>query len=622
MKKLALALAATALFGQTAAPYGTWDSPITAKEVAAGGVGFKEIQIRKGTIYWVEGRPLEGGRSTLMSWNEEQGERDLLERKYNVRSRVHEYGGGALLVGKEQIYFVNDSDQQIYRLDGSPVTARKNARFADGCEHPDGSLYYVMEEHVQSVVNTIAHIRDGVVEVVASGHDFYANPRVSPDGSKLAYICWDFPNMPWDGTFLVVRDLATGEEKTVAGGTVESICDPQWSADGRLYYVSDRTNWWNLYVDGKPVWPVEGELAFPLWVFGDSWVALTSSGLFCTYAKQGMNEFNKVQLPYTAVKSLKCEGDQIAMIAASEQKPFSIVLYKEGEAKVIKQSRAAPDPAYVATATAIAYPTENDRTAYGFYYPPTNPKFVGMPGEKPPLIVYCHGGPTAHDPPSLNMRTLFWTSRGYAVVSVNYGGSSGYGREYRNRLNGQWGVVDVDDAVYAARYLVEQGLADPQRLAIEGGSAGGFTTLAALAFRDVFSMGADYFGVSDLEMLELDTHKFEAKYSDHLVGPYPERRDLYIARSPIHHVKNITKPVIIFQGAEDAIVPPQQSQVMYDSLKERGIRTEYYLFPGEQHGFRKAENIQRCLELQLEFFNTAFLGSASRSCSAGSSKSS
>lgn len=606
------------------APYGSWQSPISAQNVAEGAAKFSEVKLIDRQIYWLESRPSAGGRTTLMKWSAQEGEKELLSQEYNVRSRVHEYGGGALLIAGEKIYFINDQDQQVHCLDQvgniRKVTSLETCRFADGYANAAGTeLYYVMEKHGGSVENSIVKVdpSSGVVQTIASGNDFYSNPRISPDGRQLAYLTWNHPNMPWDGSELWVIDLQSKKQRLVAGGLKESIADPKWSADGKLYFISDRLNWWNIYreKDSKPVCAIEGECALPQWIFGGSLMGFSNEGIFCSYVKNGSHKFAKItskgtyqiiDLPYTTVSKIEVEDDQVAMIASSPNEPSSIILYNlsNGATTIVKKSRSKSlDQGYLSQPKAIEFPTTDGYTAHAFYYPPTNPNFRGMADEKPPLLVQSHGGPTWHTSPGYSLETLFWTSRGFAVITVNYGGSTGYGRKYRDRLKDNWGIVDVDDCTNAALYCVKKGLADPKRLAIEGGSAGGYTTLAALAFRDVFQVGADYFGVSDLERLTLDTHKFESRYLDQLLGPYPEKKAVYIERSPIHSAGKIHCPIIIFQGAEDAVVPPSQSEMMFNSLKERKIPTAYLLFQGEQHGFRKAENVERSLEAQLYFFS-------------------
>ena len=603
------------------APCGSWKSPVTAESIASGAIQFSEVHLSQGTVYWLERRPVEKGRTALMSWSESAGEKELLPKEYNVRSRVHEYGGGALLVTESRIFFVNDSDQQVYRFENGTVdkiTSKQKARFADGCASGT-SLYYVMEEHEEGqTVNSIVRIdsEDKSVHKVAFGSDFYSSPRISPDGRKLAYLSWDHPNMPWDGTELWTLDLKTGEKTRIAGGSSESIADPSWSPSGKLHYLSDKSGWWNLFREGdlESLYPMEAEFALPQWTFGRPLYGFDKDLIACCFIVNGKSSFGKItpgktlkpiDLPYSSATCISVQDGKMALIASSPELPYSIILYdlKSGHEKIVKRSRSTFPSGFLSIPESISFPSKNGRTAYAFYYPPANPDFQPMNGEKPPLLVHSHGGPTAFDPPCFASNALFWTSRGFAYVTVNYGGSAGYGRAYRDLLKGQWGVVDVEDCTEAALYLVRQGLADPDRLAIEGGSSGGYTTLEALCASLTFQIGADHFGVSDLERLAQDTHKFESRYLDQLIGPYPKEKALYKTRSPIEHAERIQSPVIIFQGAEDAIVPPMQSEEIYRSLVERKIPTAYLLFQGEQHGFRKAENIQRTLEAQLYFFS-------------------
>jgi dipeptidyl aminopeptidase/acylaminoacyl peptidase len=602
------------------APYGSWTSPITAEAIASGAIQFSEIHLSHGTVYWLERRPTEKGRTALMSWSEEEGERELLPKEYNLRSRVHEYGGGALLVDASRIFFVNDSDQQVYRFEKQKIdriTSRSNARFADGSA--SGSfLFYVMEEHGSQTVNSIVKIdlTDKTIVTIASGRDFYSNPRVSRDGRLLTYLCWDHPNMPWDGTELWTLDLKTGEKQLVAGGPTESVADPSWSPSDRLHYISDRTGWWNLYAQGDSasLYAMTAEFAQPQWTFGQSLYGFDKEKIACSFIVNGYSKFGailsdqtlrSIDLPYSSIIEVSIQGGRAALIASSPEEPYSILLFdlKTGHDKIVKRSSPSFPNGFLSKPQFLSFPSKNGRTAFAFYYPPANPHFQATKGEKPPLLVHSHGGPTAYDPPCFRSNALYWTSRGFAFMTVNFGGSTGYGRAYRDLLKGQWGVVDIEDCTEAALYCVKQGLADPNRLGIEGGSSGGYTTLEALSSSRTFHVGADYFGVSDLERLALDTHKFESHYLDQLIGPYPEEKALYDTRSPIDHADRIQSPVIIFQGDEDPIVPPSQSEEIYQSLVERKIPTAYLLFQGEQHGFRKAENIQRSLEAQLYFFS-------------------
>lgn len=612
------------------APYGTWQSPITGDMISADSVGLSGGREVNGSIYWSEMRPTEKGRSTVMRLTAKGIIEELTPIDYNVRTRVHEYGGGGYQIVNDTLYFSNFSDQQLYRRDPSGTISRitddKKCRFADGCALQD-KLIYVMEEHGKEVENCLAIVdpKMGSVRRIAEGHDFYASPRVSSDGRFLAYYCWDHPNMPWDGTELHVAEIKPdgnfGKTRLVSGGVNESIAQPSWGPDNLLYFISDRSGWWNLYRErnGKieALYPMEAEFTRPQWWFGySSYAFWKGSKIVCIYSQNGLDflaeipidggQLKRIEIPFSSIQGLSITGDFLYFVGSSVQTPAMLVKYdlKKGTWKVIKKSQEnSLNPNDLSTPQALDFPTTNGLVAHAFYYAPKNFRFSGTKDELPPLLVLSHGGPTAHVTPQFNLGIQYWTSRGFAVIDVNYGGSTGYGRAYRDRLKGNWGVVDVDDCVNAALYCTRNGLADPHRLAIMGGSAGGYTTLAALAFRNVFNVGASFFGVSDIEALELDTHKFESHYSDQLIGPYPEKRDLYLARSPLYHADQIQAPVIFLQGAEDKIVPPAQSEKMYESLVKRGIPTAYLLFEHEQHGFRQAANIKRSTEATSYFFS-------------------
>ncbi|MGC9335846.1 MAG: S9 family peptidase, partial [Anaerolineae bacterium] len=471
---------------------------------------------------------------------------------------------------------------------------------------------------------------DGEEQVLVSGNDFYSTPRLNPEGTRLAWLTWNHPRMPWDGTELWVAELlpdgSLGQRTLVAGGEAESIFQPQWSPDGVLYFVSDRTGWWNLYRwDGRDgqveaLCPMEAEFGEPQWQFGMSTYGFASADrLICTYAQGGYHHLaaldthtlrlERVDVPYTYVRSLRVAPGHAFFIGGCATEPLALVQLDlaTGETTVLRRAHdMAIDAAHVSAGQAIEFPTDEDLTAHGFFYPPRNRDFAGPPDELPPLLVLSHGGPTAATVSTFTNRIQYWTTRGIAVLDVNYGGSTGYGRAYRERLKGQWGLVDVVDCVNGARHLVTQGLVDGNRLAIRGGSAGGYVTLCALTFHDLFSAGASYYGVSDLEALAKDTHKFESRYLDGLVGPYPERRDLYVARSPIHHIERLACPLILLQGLDDPVVPPNQSEMMFEALRSRGVPVAYLTFPGEQHGFVKAENNRRALEAELYFYSRIF----------------
>ena len=433
--------------------------------------------------------------------------------------------------------------------------------------------------------------------------------------------------MPWDGTELWVGDLtAVGLENVqkIAGGVSESIVQPEWSPDGRLYFISDRSNWWNLYrlTPGSGIeslCPQTAEFGFPHWIFGQSSYGFDADRLICTYSQAGVSylasldtrtqQLEPIEIPYTEIGGIHVAAGRVVFGAGSATAPGAIVQLDlaTGQTEVLRRSsELRVDPGYLSQPQSIAFPTENGLTAYGFFYPPQNKDCTAPESERPPLVVKSHGGPTAATSTAFNLKIQYWTSRGFAVLDVNYGGSTGYGREYRERLRGQWGIVDVDDCANGAKYLAERGEVDGDRLVINGGSAGGYTTLCALTFRDTFKAGASYYGVSDLEALATDTHKFESRYLDSLIGPYPERRDLYVARSPIHATDRLSCPVIFFQGDEDKIVPPNQAERMVNALRAKQLPVAYVLYAGEQHGFRKAENIKRTLDGEFYFYAKVF----------------
>jgi dipeptidyl aminopeptidase/acylaminoacyl peptidase len=607
-------------------PYGTWKSPITPELIVSDAVRISGPVEVGGAVYFAESRPAEKGRTTLIRMNADGSFDDLIPSQYNIRTTVHEYGGGSRAFVGDCIYFSNFSDQQLYKRDAegriSQFTNEKNGRFADGCGFGK-FLFYVMESHGERVENCLVSINEkGDVRRIAEGCDFYSGPRVSPDGKRLAYYCWNHPNMPWDGGELRVallnEDGTLGKTEVVAGGLAESICQHSWGPDGRLYYSSDLSGWWNLYCEGNALYPMDAEVGFPQWNFAPSFFDFWGKDkIVFVYSKLGVStlailengKLRNLAIPFTSIPGITVCGDNLYFLGASPKLPAALVQYNllTNEWRIFKKSRDLPFPLeYISIPQAIEFPSAGGRAAYGFYYPPQNQQCSGVEGELPPLLVLSHGGPTAHSTPSFDLNIQYWTSRGVAVADVNYGGSSGYGRAYRDLLQGQWGIVDVDDCTHAALYCAEMGLADRDRLCIAGGSAGGFTTLACLTFRDVFKAGASYFGVSDLESLALDTHKFESRYLDGLVGPYPAERAIYTARSPIHHVDQIKCPIILLQGDEDKIVPPSQSEKMYQSLLNRGIPTAYLLFKNEQHGFRQSDNIKRSLEAEAYFFSKIF----------------
>jgi len=620
-------------------PYGAWPSPITADRAAAGSVGLRETRAIGDATAWLERRPREQGRSVVVRSGAGAEPVDVTPPGVSVRTRVHEYGGGSYAVAGTTTYFVNLEDQRLYRQEAGgaptaitpePATPR-GLRFADMNVSPDGRWIASVHERHQGEgmpVNELVVIAaDGsAMSTLASGRDFYAFPRWSPDGSRIAFIAWDFPRMPWDGTELLVAEVASdgsaGPSRAVAGGERESIFQPAWGPDGSLTFVSDRTGWWNLYREGADgeltnLTPMSAEFAVPMWNFGYSSYAFLSDGrIACTYRERGVHhlalldpatrELLDLDLPYeTFEPAVSVSGQRLAFVAGGPTTPTQVVSldFSTRAVEVLRESDVVDfDPEYLSVPEPIEFPTTDGQTAFAHYYPPTNPVAVAPDGERPPLLVNVHGGPTSEADPEMHLEVQFFTSRGFAYAEVNYRGSTGYGRGFRESLYGRWGVVDVDDAGAAARYLVGRGLADPDRLLIAGGSAGGWTTLCALTFRDVFATGSSYFGVSDLEPFAETTHKFESKYLDLLVGPWPEAAELWAERSPVRHAEQLSRPLLILQGDEDEVVPPAQSEEIVRALQRRGLPYAYLLFEGEQHGFRKMESISRGLSAELTFY--------------------
>ena len=629
------------------APYGTWHSPLAAADLASSAISLNYVQVCEGVPYWVESRPAEGGRSVVVTSAAGGAVRELTPPGFNARTRVHEYGGTPYAMSHGTVYFSNFTDQRLYlqRPGEKPVAVTPGGyRYADFELDSSGSqLFCVREDHTGGgepknaivVLDTTAAAASGTSATAAAGKvlfdgsDFVAYPRVSPDGRRIAWIAWNHPDMPWDTTTLYVANLTPGsglsDITAVAGGTEESVVEPRWDLDSTLYFVSDRSNWWNLYryQNGHvaPVFSFEAEIASPLWTLGQSNYALTGDGRavvrYTIAARDRLGVVNlksgnltPLDLPFVGLSNIQLVAANTAVaIAASPTADSAVVSIDLGnggyEVLRVPGSLKLEAP-FIAVAESIEFPTAGCLTAHAFYYPPTNPNFAGSAGEKPPLVVKVHGGPTSHSKAELATGIQYWTSRGFALLDVNHGGSSGFGRAYRERLKGNWGVVDVGDVVAGVKYLIGAGRIDGNRAAIRGGSAGGFTVLATLAFHDVFKAGANYYGVSDLEALARDTHKFEARYLDRLVAPLPEGRAIYEARAPIRHLENFKAALITFQGSEDKVVPPDQSRAIVAALKAKGVPVAYIEFEGEQHGFRKAENIVRSLESELAFYGRVF----------------
>ncbi|MBN2074868.1 MAG: S9 family peptidase [Dehalococcoidales bacterium] len=622
------------------AGYGSWKSMITSDLVASSSIRFDGfIETDGKNVYWIEMRPSEAGRYVLVRRSPDGTTEDVNPAPYNVRTRVHEYGGGACLIDRDTVYFSNFSDQRLYRQEPgsplSPLTPEGDMRYADGViDRQRNRIICVCEDHTKNdkePENYIASVDlngTGEITRLVSGNDFYSSPRISPDGSQLAWITWNHPNMPWDYTELWIANISDEgsiiNPEKLAGGSDDAVSEPKYSPNGVLYFLSEKTGWLNLcrYRNGaiEPLCEMAAEFGSPHWIFGQSTYAFESEKrIVCTYSQNGESclstidtetlELKQIETEYSSFSSIITAHGYAVFLAASPIEAASVVRLdlSTGKTGVLRKSTdIIIDAGYLSVPEAIEFPTENGLTAHALYYRPKNTDFKAPAGEKPPLMVISHGGPTSATSGAFSLSIQYWTSRGFAVADVNYGGSTGYGREYRRRLDGMWGIVDVDDCANCARYLIERGEADGERAAIRGGSAGGYTTLASLAFRDVFRAGASYYGVSDLEALETDTHKFESRYLDRIVAPYPEKRNVFTERSPIHHVEKLSCPVIFFQGDEDKVVPPDQAGLMVNALREKGIPVAYLLFEGEQHGFRKAENIKRALDAELYFYSKIF----------------
>ena len=647
---------------QKISPFGTWHTPFSSDTIVGDTVGLDQLVIDGQDIYWIESRASEKGRCVLVNQpgdSPNSPPADLISPAFNVRTRVHEYGGGAYLVANGVVYFSNLSDQRIYRLaigtssfsssflpaapsgkDSTPTAITETMedgalRYADAIiDGYRNRLIAVREDHrdgTREARNTLVQIDlSGSLSaaILIQGNDFYAAPCLSPDGRRLAWISWDHPNMPWDGTSLWVaaiqEDGKLDTPQKIAGGPTESIFQPAWSPTGQLYFVSDRSSWWNLYRweddSIQPMCPMNAEFGKPLWNLGACTYGFEGpESIICSYVENGEWRIARVdttrlsatviELPFRSISSLKIGDGFAVFIGGGPTTPDSIIrldLHSLAWTVLRRSINMEIDRHYLSVPEAIEFSTGDGTSSHAFFYAPTNPDFSAEAGELSPLLVISHGGPTASASTTLNLSIQFWTSRGFAVVDVNYGGSTGYGRAYRERLNGKWGIVDVDDAIAAARFLEVRGDVDGQRVAIRGRSAGGYTTLAALTFHNYFKAGASYYGVSDLEALAKECHKFESRYLDNLIGPLPAESKTYVSRSPIHFVDQLKVPLILFQGLQDKVVPPNQSKAMFDALDSKGLPVAYITFDSEQHGFREAKNIKHALEAELYFYAKIF----------------
>ncbi len=616
-------------------PYGSWKSPISSDLVSTGSVTLEAVRIHGDTVFWLERRPAESGRTVIVSL-ENNLKRDLLPLPFNARSRVHEYGGGVYCVCEYGVFFVNDGDQDIYRVTGNTDPERitntgDSIRFADlDFDSRHRRLLCVCEDHdcdgpePQNSLVSI-DITTGAIRVLHQGYDFYSNPRISHDGTQFACLCWNHPNMPWDGTELWRADVDEQGQLIhlthVSGDSTTSIFQPEWSPDDLLYFVSDQSGWWNLArleeTETTNITQIKSEFGLPQWVFGQTTYAFCDRDtVCCTHITDGIGHISLLDTDTFKLTDLSIEYNAFISICAHERTVCCIAASQNRFPQVIKFDIEKPEPhvianscttgiddGYISTGQHLSFDTRHYDQAYAIYYPPTNKDCEAAEAERPPLIVLSHGGPTGMADASLDLRKQYWTSRGFAVLDVNYSGSTGYGRNYRDRLISEWGIRDVEDVCDAAQYFAGKGLVDKDRLIIKGSSAGGYTVLAALTFHDTFACGASYYGISDLESLFKDTHKFESHYTDRLVGRYPEHRQVYFDRSPINFVDRLSCPVIFFQGVEDRVVPPSQAEAMVTALKRKGIAVSYVPFENEQHGFRQAPTIKTALDSELHFYS-------------------
>jgi dipeptidyl aminopeptidase/acylaminoacyl peptidase len=655
--------------------YGEWPSPIGGVDVARKQIGLAFPTMAGGCVWWQELRPSEGGRQTVVCQGPDGVSRDLLPAPWNARTRVHEYGGRSYLPLAGGFVFADFSDQRLYRSrDGGqpePLTAAPGAdtsdRFADFVLAPGGNeVWCVRERHGTSPDGAsrisraiVAVPLDGsaagdpdAVRVLVSGSDFYAFPAPSPDGTRLAWICWDHPRMPWDATELRVAALGDGpvsdlsQQQLIMGGEAESVLAPVWRDDRSLYVISDRSGWWNLYLADllafpQALCPREEEFAEPLWQLGSYPYAVLGDGRIAVVHGQGQRRLGvldpgtgqliDLDLPYQVFGSgLSASGRSVVTIAGGPAVPMSVIKAdipgagQRQQAAEVRELRRTldwvPEAGYLPVPREARLTGPSGSVVHALVYPPSNPAARAPDDELPPYIVWVHGGPTSQVGPRLDLEKAFFTSRGIGIIDVNYGGSSGYGRAYRERLRGQWGIVDVADAMAAALALAQAGEADARRLGIRGGSAGGWTALAAVTSgigvlrpdapdavggtgrKGVFAAAASYFGVSDLRGFAAQTHDFESRYLDGLIGPLPECESVYAERAPVGHVNDATCPVLLLQGLDDPIVPPAQSESIAADLAAHGIRYAYLAFAGESHGFRKAETIIASLEAEVSFY--------------------
>jgi len=629
-------------------PFGSWPSLITAESLTQGSLGLGEVQFDGPDLCWLQASPTDGGRVSLWRRSGGQGavrEAELTPAPYNVRSRVHEYGGGGFAAAAGMAVFANFEDNLLHLVSGRTqneprrLTGDSELRYAALRLYPErGLIIAVREDHRDAdreAINTVIarRIADGpevADTVLAAGADFYASPELSADG-RLAWVEWDHPDMPWDSTRLMIAELpddvttlaAPLEHRLVAGREGESVAVPRWLPDGSLIFVSDRTDWWNLYrYDGgrvSPLHPMEAEFAPPQWSLGSRpYAVIDDDHLVCTWNAGNREHLGVLTLSSGGLRELAIgatsfggvatDGTRIAVQAGYPDRPDEMIIIDldTGDSTVVRRSREQVfAPELISMPLEVSWESDHG-PVHGWYYPPRNGDLEGQPGELPPMITLTHGGPTSGSTPYYDPMVFFWTSRGIAILDVNYGGSTGYGRRYRERLRGNWGIVDVADSAAGASAMADQGRADPARLAIMGGSAGGYTTLRALTASKVFTAGMSMYGIGDITALATDTHKFESRYLDSIVGPYPEAADVYADRSPINHVDQLTSPILLLQGSEDKVVPPNQAETFAAAARAKGLPVALIMYAGEGHGFRRSENIINSVQLRLAFLGRVF----------------
>ena len=617
-------------------PYGTWESLITSEMLVGGAVRLGEIVTDGDDVWWAESRPDEGGRTVIV-----RNGKDQTDKKTNVRTLVHEYGGSAWWVRNGTLVYSQYFDQRLYRRDKSgdsiPLTpeseTQQSYRYADGRITNNEDWYVCVREiHTSSdeePSNEIVAVPlDGSqqIRVLVSGPDFVSSPRVSKEGNQIAWVQWNHPNMPWDDTQLCIASLEEMvlSNQKVTKSKAESFFQPEWDDQGNLHVVSDRNNWWNLFrvdqstneIDLTSLTNFEAEIGLPQWVFGQSRYAFVGDEIWFVYREAGIDklatlssngQFEQIKIDATEIESVTNYQDGIVATVSSWKAESSVMFINSEEVRPLSKTRDLDiGESWFPVPETFTYQTSDSEKAHALFYSPTNPEYEIHENENPPLIVLAHGGPTGSARRQLQLSIAYWTSRGFGVADVDYRGSTGYGRLYRNRLRNSWGLADVEDCVAVAKHLVAQKKVDKNRLAIKGGSAGGFTVLAALTFHDTFTAGASRYGIADLAILAKDTHKFESRYLDRLVGKWPEDEEIYKQRSPIHHIEQLSTPMVILQGSEDPIVPPNQAHLMAKKLKENDIPHALIEFSDEGHGFRKAPNITKAIESELAFFAQIF----------------